>query len=179
VHPQPTTPPPIASTPAATILMVNSQPLRTYLRGRDLELIFELIGEVDGHRVTYTPGRHLRRCARHGRRPDCPCLERLAALAGPIDLRAWWKTLAGGNAAGSCRPPTSPSPSSPASPCGPSGGSRPAGPGASAAASSSPPPSSASCSCSPHSSTGSRPATALGRPRSGANRPRVGPPTPT
>jgi hypothetical protein len=73
--------------------MVNSQPLRTYLRGRDLELIFELIGEVDGHRVTYTPGRHLRRCARHGRRPDCPCLERLAALAGPIDLRAWWKTL--------------------------------------------------------------------------------------
>ena len=93
MQPQRTTPPPLASTPAVTVLAVNRQPLRAYLRGRDLELILELIGEVDGHRVVYTNARHLRRCTRHGRRPDCPCLAALAALAAPVDLRGWWATL--------------------------------------------------------------------------------------
>jgi hypothetical protein len=85
---QPTT------TPTVLVVTVNGQPVAAYLRQPEpLDPPRLLIGEVDGHPVTWAPDRYRQTCALHGQAAGCRCLDQLADLATPDALRAWWRRL--------------------------------------------------------------------------------------
>jgi hypothetical protein len=86
VRQQPTT------TPTVLVFTVNGQPTRAYLHHPDGPPR-RLVGELDGYQVVWTPTRHGSSCGRHPHLGGCPCITRLARLATPDALRAWYQAL--------------------------------------------------------------------------------------